>query len=122
METLDTFDKNWTVPLLTNLMVVGNRVFIPGKLATFASFNQFTELIEILQLKSKIEMEKNPRIVLNLSTRTLTNYDSKVTNSCLMVGLTVNIKHKMEVMLISVGEVWQQFLSVMNSFGQKKVH
>ena len=120
LEDLDSFDQNWTVPLLTNLEVVGNRVFIPGKLATFASINQFTELVEILQLKSQIEMGKNPRIVLNLSTRTLTNYDSTVTNSCLMVGLTVNIKHKMEVMLISVGEVWQQFLSVMNSFGQKR--
>ena len=108
------------MPLLTNLQVVGNRVFIPGKRATFASFNQFTELIEILQLKSKIEMEKNPRVVLNLSTKTLTNYDSQVTNSCLMVGLTLNIKHKMEVMLITVGEIWQQFLSVMNYFGQKR--
>ena len=37
-----------------------------------------------------------------------------------MIDLTVNIKHKLEVMLISVGEVWQQFLSVMNSFGQEK--
>ena len=88
LEDLDSFDQNWTVPLLTNLRVVGNRVFIPGKLATFASIHQFTELVEILQLKSQIEMGKNPRIVLNLSTRTLTNYDSTVTNSCLMVDLT----------------------------------
>ena len=119
LETLDAFDPNWTVPLLTNLMVVGNRVFIPGKLTTFASLTQFTELAEILQLKSQIELEKNPKIVLNLSSRTLTNYDSTVTNSCLMIDLTVNIKHQMEVMLISLAEVWDQFLSIMISFGQE---
>ena len=96
LETLDTFDNNWTVPLLTNLMVVGEKVFIPGKLSTFASLDQFTELAKILQLKSQIELGKNPKIVLNLSSRTLTNYDSSVTNSCLMIDLTVNIKHKME--------------------------
>ena len=119
LETLDTFDQNWTVPLLTNLMVVGNRVFIPGKLTTFASLTQFTELAKILQLKSQIELGKNPKIVLNLSSRTLSNYDSSITNSCLMIDLTVNIKHKMEVMLISLAEVWDQFLSVMISFGQE---
>ena len=119
LETLDAFDPNWTVPLLTNLMVVGDKVFIPGKLTTFASLTQFTELAKILQLKSQIELGKNPKIVLNLSSRTLTNYDSSVTNSCLMIDLTVNIKHKMEVMLISLAEVWDQFLSVMISFGQE---
>ena len=28
LEDLDTFDQNWTVPLLTNLQVVGNRVLL----------------------------------------------------------------------------------------------
>ena len=116
IETLDAFDPNWTVPLLTNVMVVGDKVFIPGKLTTFASLTQFTELAKILQLKSQIELGKNPKIVLNLSSRTLTNYDSSVTNSCLMIDLTVNLKHKMEVMLISLAEFWDQFLSIMISF------
>ena len=120
LEELENFDQDWSVPLLTNLQLVGNRVFIPGKRATFATFNQFEELIEILHLKSTVEMEKNPKVVLDLSTKTLSNYNSQVANSCLMLDLTLNIKHKMEVMLITVGEIWNQFLAVMNYFGQKR--
>ena len=87
--------------------------------STFASLDQFTELAKILQLKAQIELGKHPKIVLNLSSRTLTNFDSSVTNSCIMIDLTVNLKHQMEVMLISLAEVWDQFLSIMISFGQE---
>ena len=31
IETLDAFDPNWTVPLLTNVMVVGDKVLYLGK-------------------------------------------------------------------------------------------
>ena len=69
---------------------------------------------EVVPLEMLVDM-----IVLNLSSRTLTNYDSSVTNSCLMIDLTVNIKQQMEVMLISLAEVWDQFISIMVSFGQE---
>ena len=37
-----------------------------------------------------------------------------------MLDLTLNIKHKMQVMLITVGDIWRRFLSVMRFFGQMK--
>ena len=119
IENLSAFDPNWTVPLLTNVMLVGDKVFIPGKISTFATLDQFTELAKILQLKTQIELKKHPKIMLNLSSRTLTNFDRSVTNSCMMVDLTVNLQHQMEVMLISLAEIWDQFISIMVSFGQE---
>ena len=107
------------MPLLTNVMLVGDKVFIPGKISTFATLDQFTELAKILQLKTQIELKKHPKIMLNLSSRTLTNFDRSVTNSCMMVDLTVNLQHQMEGMLISLAEIWDQFISIMVSFGQE---
>ena len=110
MDTLENFDPNWTVPLLTDLLIVGDKVFIPGKLSTFASLDQFAELAMILQLKSQLQLGKHPKIVANLASKTLNNFDNSVHNSCLMIDLAVNLRHQMEVMLISLGKVWDRFL------------
>ena len=40
MDTLEDFDPSWSVPLLTNLVMVGDKVFIPGRLSMFASLDQ----------------------------------------------------------------------------------
>ena len=88
---------------LTDLVIVGDNVFIPGKLSTLATLKQFAELATILRLKSQVELRKHHRIVVNLMTRTLHNFDSSVPNSCKMIGLTGNLKHQMEVMMISLG-------------------
>ena len=38
MDALENFDSSWSVPLLTDLVIVGDNVFIPGKISTFATF------------------------------------------------------------------------------------
>ena len=119
MDTLENFDPSWSVPLLTDLVIVGDNVFIPGKISTFATLDQFAELATILCLKSQVELGKHHRIVVNLVTRTLHNFDSSVPNSCMMIGLTGNLKHHMEVMMISLGVIWDRFLPVMIAFGQE---
>ena len=40
MDTLEKFDPSWSVPLLTDLVIVGDNVFIPGKISTFATLDQ----------------------------------------------------------------------------------
>ena len=119
MDALEDFDSSWSVPLLTDLIIVGDNVFIPGKLSTLATLEQFAELATILRLKSQVELGKHHRIVVNLVTRTLHNFDSSAPNSCRMIGLTGNLKHQMEVMLISLGVIWDRFLPVMIAFGQE---
>ena len=51
MDALEDFDSSWSVPLLTDLIIVGDNVFIPGKLSTLATLEQFAELATILRLK-----------------------------------------------------------------------
>ena len=41
-------------------------------------------------------------------------------NSCHMTNLALNIRHKMQTMLITIDDTWRQFLSIMRFFGQKK--
>ena len=65
-----------------------------------------------------MELGKHHRIVVNLVTRTLHNFDSSVPNSCMMSGITGNLKHQMEIMLISLGVIWDKFVPVMIAYGQ----
>ena len=56
MDALEDFDSSWSVPLLTDLVIVGENVFIPGKITTLATLEQFAELATILRLKSQVEL------------------------------------------------------------------
>ena len=60
------------------------------------------------------------RLVVEISKKMLSNFDVQVVNSCHMTNLALNIRHKMQTMLITIDDTWRQFLSIMRFFGQKK--
>ena len=119
METLEKLNSSWSMPLLTDLIIIGENIFIPGNLSTLVTLEQFAELATLLSFKSQVELGKHHRIVVNLVTKTLHNFDSSVPNSCMMSGITGNLKHQMEIMLISLGVIWDKFVPVMIAYGQE---
>ena len=120
LEEVESLDQEWKIPLLTNVQIVGDKIFIPGERNTFATITQFESLIKILNLKSTVKLDKDPRLVVEISKKMLSNFDVQVMNSCHMTNLALNIRHKMQTMLITIDDTWRQFLSIMRFFGQEK--
>ena len=71
LEEVKNLNQKWEIPLLTNVQIIGEKIFIPGKRNTFATIEQFENLIKILDLKSTIILDKDPRIVVEVSKKTV---------------------------------------------------
>ena len=118
METLEKLNSSWSMPLMTDLTIIGNNIFIPGNLSTLVTLTQFSELATLLGFNSRIDVGKHHKVVVNLEAKSLHNFDSSEPNSCRMGGITGNLKHQMDVMLVSLGIIWDKFIPVMMAYGQ----
>ena len=59
LEEIKYLNQQWEIPILTNVRIIGEKIFIPGKRNTFATKEQFENLIEILDLKSTVLLDKD---------------------------------------------------------------
>ena len=120
LEDIKYLDPTWEIPILTNVRIIGQKIFIPGKTNTFVTKEQFERLVGILGLKSTVLLNKNPRVMVTISKKTLSNYDVEIMNSCQMEGLALNLRLQMHAMLTTVHRTWQRFLSTLKFFGQDR--
>ena len=75
LEMIKTFPPDWTLPLLTDIRILGTKLYIPGNQThTLVTLNQFVELVNILGLQCDIKLNNHPNIVVDLSTKTLSNF------------------------------------------------
>ena len=115
------FLTDWELPLRTDIRILGNKIYIPGnKTHTLVTINQFTELVEILGLKCDIKLAKNPRVVVNLSQKMLSNFEINVANICLMSDISLNLRLRMQQGLASIDKFWNNFKNIMTFYGQKQ--
>ena len=121
MDMIPDFPTDWELPLRTDIRILGNKIYIPGnKTHTLVTINQFTELVEILGLKCDIKLAKNPRVVVNLSQKMLSNFEINVANICLMSDISLNLRLRMQQGLASIDKFWNNFKNIMTFYGQKQ--
>ena len=53
---MEGLDSSWSMPLMTDLTIIGNSVFIPGNLSAVVTFTQFSELATLLGFTSRINV------------------------------------------------------------------
>ena len=100
------------------LLLGCDNIFIPGNLSALVTLTQFSELATLLGFNSRIDVGKHHKVVVNLEAKSLHNFDSSEPNSCRMEGITGNLKHQMDVMMVSLGMIWDKFIPVMMAYGQ----
>ena len=118
MEELQGLNSSWSLPLMTDLTLINDKVFIPGNLSATVTFKQFSELAELLGFNSRLNVDKHHRVVVRLDTRSFHNFDASEMNSCQMGGITRTMRHQMVGMLTSLGVLWSRFVKIMNAHGQ----
>ena len=115
------FPTDWELPLRTDIRILGNKIYIPGNNShTMVTIDQFTELVVILGLKCDIKLNKNPRVVVNLSQKTLSNFKIDVANICQMSDISLNLRLRMQQGLASIEKFWDKFKAIMTFYGQKQ--
>ena len=67
LEDIKYLDPTWEIPILTNVRIIGQKIFIPGKTNTFVTKEQFKRLVGILGLQSTVVLNKNPRVMVTIS-------------------------------------------------------
>ena len=118
MEELQGLDSSWSLPLMTDLTLINDKVYIPGNLSATVTFKQFSELAELLGFTSRLNVDKHHRIVVRLDAKSFHNFDASEMNSCQMGGITRTMRHQMEGMLTSLGVLWSRFVKIMQAHGQ----
>ena len=118
MEELEGLESSWSLPLMTDLTIIGNSVYIPGNLSATVTFTQFSELAELLGFTSRINVGKHHKVVVRLDAKSFHNFDASETNSCRMEGITRTLRHQMNGMLISLSMMWNKFIPIMRAYGQ----
>ena len=93
MEELQGLNSSWSLPIMTDLTLVSEKVFIPGELTATVTLDQFSELAELLGFNSRLIGDKHHRVVVRLDTRSFHNFDASEMNSCQMGGITRTIRH-----------------------------
>ena len=75
LENIKYIDADWNIPLLTNVRIYGQKLFIPGQKAnTLMTLQQFAHLADILGLKSNVVMDGHPNIMVKVSKNTLSSF------------------------------------------------
>ena len=88
MEELQGLDSSWSLPLMTDLTLIRDKVYIPGNLSATVTFKRFSELAELLGFTSRLNVDKHHRVVVRLDARSFHNFDASKMNSCRMEGIT----------------------------------
>ena len=121
LDKLQNFPSDWGIPLMTNIRLFGSRFYIPDNSShTLVTPSQFLGLIEILGLKSEVQMTGHPRVVAHLSRKVLTNFDRMEANTCEMDKLSINLRLRLQQQLAAVEKVWKKFRAVLSFYGQQK--
>ena len=118
MEDLEGLNSNWSLPIMMDLTLVGEKVFIPGEHMAIVTLDQFSELAELLGFNSRLVGDRHHKVVVRLDTRSFHNYDASTVNSCHMGRLNKTIHHQMVSMLTSLGKLWTKFVKIMYAHGQ----
>ena len=118
MEDLEGLNSSWSLPIMMDLTLVGEKVFIPGEHTAIVTFDQFSELAELLGFNSRLVGDKHHKVVVRLDTRSFHNFDASTMNSCHMGRLNKTIHHQMVSMLTSLGVLWTRFVKIMYAHGQ----
>ena len=118
MEELQGLNSSLSLPLMTDLTLISEKVFIPGELTATVTLDQFSELAELLGFNSRLIGDKHHRVVVRLDTRSFHNFDASEMNSCQMGRLNRTIRHQMVRMLTSLGVLWTRFVKIMYAHGQ----
>ena len=75
LENIKYIDTDWNIPLLTNVRIYDQKLFIPGQEAyTLVTLQQFEHLADILGLKSNVVMDGHPNIMVKVSKNTLSSF------------------------------------------------
>ena len=121
LESIKYIKSDWSIPILTNLRIWGQKLFILGRDAnTLVTLEQFKHLSSILGISSTVEMDGHPNIMVDVSKKSLSNFQIERTNSFEMGGLALNLRLHMYRMLTKINTIWLKFKSVLFFFGQEK--
>ena len=82
MEELQGLESSWSLPLMTDLTLIRDKVYIPGNLSATVTFTQFSELAALLGFTSRLNVDKHHRVVVRLDARSFHNFDASKMNSC----------------------------------------
>ena len=118
MEDLEGLNSNWSLPIMMDLTLVGEKVFIPGEHIAIVTLDQFSELAELLGFNSRLVGDKHHKVVVRLDTKSFHNFDASAMNSCHMGRLNKTVHHQMVSMLTSLGKLWTKFVKIMYAHGQ----
>ena len=110
MEEVQGLNSSWSLPIMMDLTLVGEKVFIPSEPTAIVTLDQFSELAELLGFNSRLVGDKHHKVVVRLDTRSFHNFDASKMNSCQMGRLSKTIRHQMVRMLTSLGVLWTRFV------------